>query len=1172
MAPSGRRSRRRGARAPGRIARAAGWVVCSKSGAILSGVPSGAIMAPGGGFSVDERLVDLLTVLVAAGLWGLGTWTMRRRSVRRRKAATSAPPAPEPEQPEAAPALEPLAAAVQRLAGALEPRAEQSAHPREMADWPEFEAVVETFRRPDVPLGTLRQYALGANWPLACAAFAALARHPERGKLAQGILSQFANLRPWTLFFALRYVNSLERRPPVGAALILAPEWWAENLVIPDLFRTYFAEREMLGDAPQFGDTLAAQPTLATQPIQSLLRKIDHPFAQRLGEELRRWEAQRLDRTFLTSFGRFWDKAEDSDLLAEPEAWGEALDQAESAVLGDRPRSVLVTGEPHVGKTAFLRLLATRLARVGCAVFEASGAQLMADQMYFGQLEGRIRQLVAELDWRKRVLWYAGDLVQLAESGAHRGQAASILDQITPAIASGRLVVLGETGSASAVRLFQVKPSLRALMETCRLEPMGEAEATALALDVATRIEHQTGLAIGRPVIATALELTQHYLGSGQLPGALMELLKRATSRALAADAEELTADHVIGTLSQTTGLPRSILDDKERVDLGAVRQFFAARVMGQDEAVAAVVDRIAMLKAGLVDPDRPVGVFLFAGPTGTGKTELAKTVASFLFGSPERLIRLDMSEFQTAEATVKILGAAGDARQTDSLIERVRKQPFSVLLLDEFEKAHPNTWDLFLQMFDDGRLTDARGQLCDFRHTLIIMTSNLGATIRDGAGLGFLPGSGGYDPEDVLRAVRQTFRPEFVNRFDKVIVFRPLSRDLMRSILKKELQDVLNRRGFRRHEWAVEWEDSAIEFLLDRGFSPTMGARPLKRAIDQHLLAPLAAALVEHRFPEGDQFLFVRSNGKEIEVEFVDPDAEPEVAPPPEAEAHARLSLPAMMLRPAGTIAEKAALAASWAEVSAALASEDWRALEDRLQSETAERGFWERSDRRAVLTRLASIGRVREMAHTAERLKLRLDGGGGGGAYISRQLVARLALQLHLVQEGLRDTLGDAPVDALLIVEGALDAAIDAEAQRAWCARLFAMYRNWAKRRHMQLAEVAAPKRGGEPILEVSGFGAFRTLAGEAGLHILDDSDLGEGRRVVARVKVAAGPWEEPKPHGAYRVFAELLRHAPDQNAVVRRYRSGPAPLVRDVKGGWRSGRLDAVLDGDFDILGAG
>ena len=279
------------------------------------------------------------------------------------------------------------------------------------------------------------------------------------------------------------------------------------------------------------------------------------------------------------------------------------------------------------------------------------------------------------------------------------------------------------------------------------MRPLTEPETAALAQQFAARLETALDLTCESTIVPTALYLARQYLGKSQLPGSVIDLIKLSANRAVANSENELTADGLLTTLSQVTGLPKSILDDKERINLNAIRNFFAARIMGQEEAVGAIVDRIAMLKAGLTDAARPIAVFLFAGPTGTGKTELAKTLAAYLFGSAERMIRLDMSEFQTAESTRKILGEAEGADDSDSLVQRVRRQPFSVILLDEFEKAHANAWDLFLQVFDDGRLSDAMGRVADFRHCIICLTSNLGSTAHQSAGIGFAPSQMGFRP-----------------------------------------------------------------------------------------------------------------------------------------------------------------------------------------------------------------------------------------------------------------------------------------------------------------------------------------------------------------------------------------------------------------------------------------
>jgi ATP-dependent Clp protease ATP-binding subunit ClpC len=1090
---------------------------------------------------------------------GIAIGMVVQRNLTRRASPPESPSVPPPEPVSSASDAPPadLAARLAPLREALDAAIESSAHAREIAERAELKQAAALLADPQVAPDVVRDYAFGGSVPLACAGFVALGQRKDCQAAAAATLAKLSQLDFRVLYFALQYLASVAERSPVGAVVANPNPYWDESALAQTALAAYFRKREEQGDAPTFGDTLDRQGNVNAAALEALLKTIEHAYAKVLSAELRKWQARTVNRAWLASVGRFWTR-DDDDLLVEYDSIREPLLTAQTAIEHAPPRSLLIVGEHRSGKTAFARLLAKHLAAQGYAVFEAGAAEVMAGQKYIGELEGRIQRLLAELTAEKRVIWYVPELVQIATSGRHQGQAASILDQILPAIASGRLMVIGECSPGVLVKLHQAKPALRSAMDLIRLRAVSPAEAAVVAGELMKRLERVTGLSVDAAVVPAAMQLAAQYLGGLQLPGAVLDLLKAAANRAAANDEDALTREGVLETLAQVTGLPRAILDDRERTDLAAMRAFFTARVIGQEEAVAAIVDRVAMLKAGLTDPGRPVGVFLFAGPTGTGKTELAKTLAEYLFGTAERLIRLDMSELQSPDSVRKIIGA--DDGDTQSLIQRVRKQPFAVVLLDELEKAHWNVWDLFLQVFDDGRLTDALGQTADFRHTIIILTSNLGATAHESAGVGFTPRADEFSNAQVLRAVSQSFRPEFVNRLDKVIVFRPLTRERMRGILRKELQKVLERRGLRNREWAVEWESSALEFLLDRGFSPTMGARPLKRAIDQHLLAPLAATMVEHRFPSGDQFLFVRSDGQGIQVEFVDPDAPAGEAPPSPRVTTGEADLAATILQADGSRAERDLLASCAASMRAKLEGAEWDELRTLLVGRMAASDFWDDPTRHRVLARFSLMDRVKAAAQTADSLLERfLRSARQHSDHYSRDLAGRLALQLHLVDHGIRDALTDAPVEVVVAIDPAMESGVDVRSTRQWCEQISAMYSEWARRRRMSLTR-AGDRRSELPLLVISGFGAHRVLATEAGLHVLESESQGARAggvvsRVVARVRVASAAAE--------------LSDEPASAFVVRRYRFEPSPLVRDARRGWRSGRVREVMAGNFDLF---
>ncbi len=1066
-----------------------------------------------------------------------------------------------------------LADRLHELEKTFGPFGSNAAHPSALLSQPHFIELMQLLAQPALSINVVLQYVEGNSWALSSAALAALRKRADASAAIDRVLAQCEYYSPWAMYFALEFLAQAKPRPPVGAPAAYAKEWWIDNRWMPNVFRDYFAGCAENGETATFGRALYAPRASSPAFIRRFLANVTHPFAAALIKELDdSTPPSTLDVKSNTSYatlnsvGRHWTEPHGIDALVEPPAWREALALAEATLHQQPPRSLLVSGEPLVGKTAFLRLLAQRISRDDWWVFEASGADLQADQVYIGELEGRIRKVIEELANGHRVIWYIPDILQMATSGRHQGQSATMLDQIMPAIAGGRLIVWCEASAKGTARLVQLKPMLRGLFETVTLQPLSQDQTLSLTRDVLDKLESGAPLRFEPDCAQVALDTASQYLGNGGLPGSVLFMLKLTATRA-ENSGDVITAHRVLETLSQFSGLPLSMLDTREQLDLKSVRDFFAARVIGQDEAVEAIVERVAMLKAGLNDPDKPIGVFLFAGPTGTGKTELAKAAAEFLFGTAERMIRLDMSEFQSYELMNKILGqSTTSALEGDSLVSRVRKQPFSVVLLDEFEKSHPNIWDLFLQAFDEGRLTDAMGQVADLRHCLIIMTSNLGATAHRTMGLGFAPQADAFTKEQVLRAISQTYRPEFQNRLDKIIVFRPLTRDLMRSILKKELAALLDRRGLKDRAWAIEWESSALEFLLEKGFSPEMGARPLKRAIDQYLVAPLAAIIVEKRFPEGEQFLFVRSDGNGIQAEFVDPDADTaNVDLNAGSEPPSKSELASVILAPKGTREEFLRLQADYDHVVHALRSPEWTALKDQLYDAMTTPDFWSRPDRFGTLARFALMDRVKLASETANTLKGRLTRSAQSPRGYSAELSGRLALQLHLVKDGIKDAFDNSPIELALSVEPVFDGAAEHAQTLAWCRRLMAMYRAWADKRRMQLNDVSA-RDNEPPTVVIGGFGAWRTLAPEAGLHVFERSEGAVGR-VTARVYLAPVPLGDVPAAKERALVLKVLAAAPKTNAVVRRYREEP-PLVRDASSNWRSGRLDLVLGGDFDL----
>jgi ATP-dependent Clp protease ATP-binding subunit ClpC len=724
------------------------------------------------------------------------------------------------------------------LARKLGDRFDEVAHPAELSLRENAAAVVEH---------DLLPYTLAENARVASLALCALSVRGD-ATVVESILEHINEYSAaWTKYFALEALNALVPAPAplLGRLFVALNDDWSDGYdrFLLEFIREFARRRAAAGEIATFHDALAKAKNDRLEDVAELLEKLDSSIAAPMREELTSFRDGQTNLEMLRGIGRVLEN--ENAPLVHHEQLTSAATLIEESLTGERRRSVLVVGDPGVGKSAVIRAAASRLRDNGWTIFEATATELNAGQSYIGSLEARVQKMIRNLRTPRRIVWIIPNLHELQHTGSHRSNPMGALDMLLPAIDSGSIAVIGEMSSSAYQTLLEEKPRVRSAFVDVRVDPLREDQALSVTRDWVSQCAPDR---IAEPVVTETWQLATQYLSNRSAPCCVLDLLTLTLARV---ETAPILVDDVVTTLSQMTGIPLDLLDERATLDLTALRARFEKRILGQPEAIDVLVERVAMIKAGVTDPTRPLGVFLFAGPTGTGKTEIAKTLAEALFGSAERMLRIDMSEFQTPESLRRIIGDGGGGR---SLVDEIRKQPFSVVLLDEMEKAHPRVLDLFLQVFDDGRLTDRRGNTGDFRQAIVILTSNLGAATQT---IGLQKAS---ETSNIQKALARELRKEFLNRIDRVVVFRPLSRETMREILRKELIEVFHRRGLRNRDWTIECDDSAIDFLLADGFTEDLGARPLKRAIERHVLTPFAQKIVTKQMPKAGSVMVLRA------------------------------------------------------------------------------------------------------------------------------------------------------------------------------------------------------------------------------------------------------------------------------------------------------------------------
>ena len=583
-------------------------------------------------------------------------------------------------------------------------------------------------------------------------------------------------------------------------------------------------------------------------------------------------------------------------------------------------------GKSAIAEGLALRIIQRKVSRVlyNKRVVTLDLASLVAGTKYRGQFEERMKAIMNELEKNDDIILFIDELHTIVGAGGATGS-LDASNMFKPALARGELQCIGATTLDEYRQYIEKDGALVRRFQTVMVDPTTPEETVQILNQIKDKYEEHHNVNYTDEAIQACVNLTNRYITDRYLPDKAIDALDEAGSRVhiknikvpqeildlekkleevreektkvvksqkyeeaarlrdtekqiesqlKAAQAnwmqdskdnrETVTEENVAEIVSMMSGIPVNRVAEKELKKLAQMSNQMKGKVIGQDEAVNKVVKAIQRNRAGLKDPGRPIGSFIFLGTTGVGKTQLAKVLATELFDSQEALIRIDMSEYMEKFAISRLIGAPPGYvgyEEGGQLTEAVRRKPYSVILLDEIEKAHPDVYNILLQILDDGHITDSLGRKVDFRNTIIILTSNIGTRqlkdFGDGVGFGTAAKSGSADERaksTIENALKKTFAPEFLNRIDDIIVFNSLTKEDIGSIIDIELEKLYNRLTDLGYE--LELTKDAKEFIIDKGFDKDYGARPLRRAIQKYIEDPMAEEIVNSEISEGDKLL----------------------------------------------------------------------------------------------------------------------------------------------------------------------------------------------------------------------------------------------------------------------------------------------------------------------------
>ncbi len=536
-------------------------------------------------------------------------------------------------------------------------------------------------------------------------------------------------------------------------------------------------------------------------------------------------------------------------------------------ILGRRKKNnPMLIGEPGVGKSAIVEGIAQKIASgdISAAlakkrILSLDIASVVAGTKYRGEFEKRLKTIIKEASENPDIILFIDEFHTIVGAGGASGS-LDAANMLKPALARGEFQCIGATTLDEFTKIVEKDGALDRRFQKIVVEPTGVAESIAILQHLRLKYEEFHGIKYTDEAVEAAVRLTDRYITDKSLPDKAIDAFDEAGSMVRLAltkkkgSGREVDAEDIATVVSKMTGIPVNKVAESEGNRIVKMREVLQARIVGQDEAVETVVRAIQRGRAGLKDPNRPIGTFLFFGPTGVGKTQLARSLAEYLFDSEENLVRLDMSEYMEKFSVSRLIGAPPGYvgyEEGGQLSERVRRKPYCVVLLDEIEKAHPDIFNLLLQVMDEGRLTDSNGRTVDFKNTIVIMTSNVGSREMEeyGSGIGFATAGKNVETDRkavVEKAVKKAFPPEFINRVDAQVYFHSLDKEAIERIIDIELKDLRARALEAGYKLVIT--PSAKRFVADAGYDPAYGARPLKRALVRYVEDPVSEFIISDR------------------------------------------------------------------------------------------------------------------------------------------------------------------------------------------------------------------------------------------------------------------------------------------------------------------------------------